>query len=48
MSVDWFTTGAQIINFLILIWLLKKWLFKPIIGAMEHREQGLASRLQQA
>lgn len=48
MSVDWFTTGAQIINFLILIWLLKKWLFKPIIEAMEQREQGLASRLQQA
>lgn len=48
MSIDWFTTGAQIINFLILVWLLKKLLFKPIIGAMERREQGLASRLQQA
>ncbi len=48
MAIDWFTTGAQIINFLILIWLLKKLLFKPIIGAMESREQGLANRLQQA
>lgn len=48
MSIDWFTTGAQIINFLILVWLLKKLLFKPIIGVMEHREQGLTSRLQQA
>ncbi len=48
MSVDWFTTGAQIINFLILIWLLKKLLFKPIIGVMERREQGLENRLQQA
>ena len=48
MSVDWFTTGAQIINFLILIWLLKKLLFKPIIGVMERRELGLANRLQQA
>jgi F-type H+-transporting ATPase subunit b len=47
MSIDWFTTGAQIINFLILVWLLKKLLFKPIIGAMERREQGLANRLQQ-
>ncbi len=44
MSIDWFTTGAQIINFLILIWLLKKLLFKPIINAMEQREQGLANR----
>jgi F-type H+-transporting ATPase subunit b len=48
VSIDWFTTGAQIINFLILVWLLKKLLFKPIVGAMERREQGLASRLQQA
>lgn len=48
MSIDWFTTFAQIINFLILVWLLKKLLFRPIIGAMERREQGLASRLQQA
>lgn len=48
MSIDWFTTGAQIFNFLILIWLLKKLLFKPIIGAMEQREQGLSERLQQA
>ena len=48
MSIDWFTTGAQIVNFLILVWLLKKLLFRPIIGAMERREQGLSSRLQQA
>jgi F-type H+-transporting ATPase subunit b len=48
MSIDWFTSGAQIINFLILVWLLKKLLFRPIIGAMERREQGLTSRLQQA
>ena len=47
MAIDWFTTGAQIINFLILVWLLKKLLFRPIISAMESREQGLASRLQQ-
>ncbi len=48
MSIDWFTTGAQIVNFLILVWLLKKLLFRPIIGAMERREKGLSSRLQQA
>ena len=47
MAIDWFTTGAQIINFLILVWLLKKLLFRPIVNAMESREQGLASRLQQ-
>lgn len=48
MSIDWFTTGAQIINFLILVWLLKKLLFRPIIGAMERREQGISSHFQLA
>ena len=42
MQIDWFTTGAQIINFLILIWLLKKFLYRPVINAMEAREQNLA------
>lgn len=47
MAIDWFTTGAQIINFLVLVWLLKKLLYRPIIGAMESREQSLSSRQQQ-
>jgi F-type H+-transporting ATPase subunit b len=48
MSIDWFTVFAQIINFLILIWLLKRLLFRPIINAMERREAGISGRLQQA
>ncbi|MGR9013518.1 MAG: F0F1 ATP synthase subunit B family protein [Gammaproteobacteria bacterium] len=46
MAIDWFTVGAQMINFLILIWLLKKFLYRPIINAMASREQGLVDRLQ--
>jgi len=45
MAIDWFTVGAQMINFLILIWLLKKFLYHPIIKAMASREQGLLDRL---
>lgn len=45
MAIDWFTVGAQMINFLILIWLLKKFLYRPIIKAMASREQGLVDRL---
>ncbi|MFU8788822.1 MAG: hypothetical protein ACNA7G_07315 [Methylobacter sp.] len=48
MAIDWFTVGAQIINFLILVWLLKKFLYRPITEAMHSREQGLLERLQQA
>jgi len=48
MQIDWFTLVAQIINFLILVGLLKKFLYGPIIRAMDDRERGIASRLEEA
>lgn len=48
MLIDWFTVGAQIINFLILVALLKRFLYGPIIQAMDAREAGIAARLREA
>ncbi|GAB6909004.1 ATP synthase subunit b [Desulfosarcina cetonica] len=48
MLIDGFTVVAQIVNFLILIWLLNRFLFKPIRGAMERREQKMADALHRA
>lgn len=48
MLIDWFTVAAQAVNFLILVWLLKRFLYKPILGAMDAREQQIASQLRQA
>ena len=48
MLIDWFTVLAQIVNFLILIWLLNRFLFKPIRGAMAKREQIMADALKRA
>lgn len=48
MSVDWFTLVAQIVNFLVLVWLLKHLMYGRIIGAMDAREEGIASRLEEA
>lgn len=48
MLIDWFTVGAQIVNFLILIYLLKRFLYKPVLRAMDEREQKIAGRLQEA
>lgn len=48
MLIDWFTVLAQIVNFLILIWLLNRFLFKPIRGAMAKREQKMADALNRA
>ncbi len=48
MPIDWFTVIAQVINFLILVWLLKRFLYKPILHAIDEREKGIATQLAQA
>lgn len=48
MQVDWFTVVAQIINFLVLVGLLKHFLYGPIIRAMDEREKRIAHRLHEA
>ena len=48
MQIDWFTVAAQIVNFLILVWLLQKFLYRPIVRAMGDREKKIAARLQEA
>lgn len=48
MSIDWFTVGAQILNFLILVWLMKRFLYKPIINAINAREKRIAAELADA
>ncbi|MCB1947467.1 F0F1 ATP synthase subunit B [Nitrosomonas sp.] len=48
MSIDWITVSAQIVNFLILVWLLKRFLYQPVIRAMDRREQQIAAQLDQA
>jgi F-type H+-transporting ATPase subunit b len=48
MLINWFTVGAQILNFLILVWLLKRFLYKPILGAIDAREKRIAAELADA
>jgi F-type H+-transporting ATPase subunit b len=48
MLVDWFTVAAQVINFLILVWLLKRYLYKPILDAIDAREKRIAQELASA
>jgi F-type H+-transporting ATPase subunit b len=48
MLIDWFTVGAQVVNFLILVWLLKRFLYKPILDAIGAREKRLAAELADA
>jgi F-type H+-transporting ATPase subunit b len=48
MLIDWFTVGAQIVNFLILVWLLQHFLYKPILNAIDAREKRIAAELADA
>jgi len=48
MLFDWFTVGAQVLNFLILVWLLKRFLYKPILHAIDAREKRIAAQLADA
>ncbi len=48
MLIDWFTVGAQALNFIILVWLLKRYLYKPILDAIDARERRIAKELADA
>ena len=48
MLIDWFTVIAQAVNFLILVWLLKRFLYHPILNALDAREKRIAAELADA
>ncbi len=48
MQIDWLTVSAQLLNFLVLVWLLQRFLYRPVLDAMDKREARIASRLAEA
>ncbi|MDB9539616.1 F0F1 ATP synthase subunit B [Anabaenopsis tanganyikae CS-531] len=48
MLIDWFTVIAQIINFLILVFLLWRFLYKPITKTMAERQRKITNRWEEA
>ncbi len=48
MLINWFTVIAQVVNFLILVWLLKRFLYKPILKAIDDREKQIAAQIEDA
>lgn len=48
MLIDWFTVGAQAVNFLILVWLMKRFLYGPVLAAIDAREKKIAGELKEA
>jgi F-type H+-transporting ATPase subunit b len=48
MLIDWFTVSAQAVNFLLLVWLLRRYLYRPVLAAIDAREQKIAAKLADA
>lgn len=48
MLIDWFTVAAQALNFIVLIWLLKRFLFGPITKTIEQRQKAINDTLSEA
>ena len=48
MLINWFTIAAQIVNFLVLVWLLKHFLYGRIIRLIDAREKKIADGLAEA
>lgn len=48
MSIDWLTVVAQIVNFLVLVWLLKKFLYRPVLDGITQREAEIKKRIDNA
>lgn len=48
MEINWFTVIAQILNFFLLVWLLKRFLYQPILKAIAEREGKIVAQLKEA
>ena len=48
MHIDWFVLFCQIFNFLLLVYLLKRFLYGRIIKAMDDREAKIVARFAEA
>ncbi len=48
MLIDWFTVCAQALNFMILVWLLRRYLYRPVLAAIDAREKKVTARIKDA
>jgi F-type H+-transporting ATPase subunit b len=39
MQISWWTFALQVVNFLVLVWLLQRFLYRPVRGILEKRKQ---------
>ena len=48
MELNWSTVVLEIINFLILVWILKRFLYQPVLDVIARRRTGIEKTLAEA
>lgn len=48
MELDWSTFLLEIVNFLVLVWLLKRFLYRPVMTVIEARKAAVAKTVDDA
>jgi F-type H+-transporting ATPase subunit b len=48
MELSWSTFALEIVNFIILVWILKRFLYKPVLDTIARRRAGIQKTLDDA
>ena len=48
MEIDWWTLGLQVVNFVILVWLLHHFLYRPVLGVIDARKEDVEETMREA
>jgi F-type H+-transporting ATPase subunit b len=48
MELDWVTFGLEVINFLVLVWILQHFLYKPVLHTIRKRQAGIEKAMKEA
>lgn len=48
MEIDWTTFVLEIVNFLALVWILKRFLYRPVLEVLARRRAGVEQTLEDA
>jgi F-type H+-transporting ATPase subunit b len=48
VELNWTTIVLEIVNFLVLVWILKRFLYRPVLRVIEERRAGIEATLTEA
>jgi len=48
LELNWTTFALEAVNFLVLVWILKRFLYKPVLGVIARRRAAIDRALEEA